>query len=321
MISVDRKTSVREEKPIKKRLHEEARVRRMKFEGPTSWQKSDLKGYSTSSSSDSDNGSKEMLIDTMAHHYAETSVKKKARPIQNIASSDLCAALDRSKLTDRMATYIVSATAKALGHDTAGFNISRSSIKRKREINRKNLNIDAIEQVPSVVHWDGKLMEDLVPSEKRVERIAITISNINGQSRILGIPKTNSGKGEEQASAVCHHLSESELTNYVIGLCFDTTASNTGIHSGACANIQRQLNKNLFHFTSRHHIMEIMVGGVFSSCYESTSAPDAPYLIRLNQNGILSTRLNIVHILTIKRCDRLSIKIQGTRLFILHKWL
>ena len=71
-----------------------------------------------------------------------------------------------------MATYVDSTTAKKIGHDTAGFNISRSSIKQKREINRKNFIAEAIEQVPSV------------------------------------------------------------------GLCFDIKASNTGIHSGACANIQ-----------------------------------------------------------------------------------
>jgi hypothetical protein len=55
-------------------------------------------------------------------------------------------------------------------------------------------------------------------------------------------------------------------------LCFDTTASNTGRHAGACTLIEQGLDKNLLYLACRHHIMELVVGAAFEKTTIGTSS-------------------------------------------------
>ena len=42
----------------------------------------------------------------------------------------------------------------------------------------------------------------------------------------------------------------------IVGLVFDTTASNSGWKSGACMQLEALLQKKVFYFACRHHMME-----------------------------------------------------------------
>lgn len=55
-----------------------------------------------------------------------------------------------------------------------------------------------------VVHWDGKLLPNLVGTGK-VERIAVLVS-CNGTSKFLGAPKIASSSGENIAAAIYDSL-------------------------------------------------------------------------------------------------------------------
>lgn len=60
-----------------------------------------------------------------------------------------------------------------------------------------------------------------------------------------------------------------------MAMCFDTTSSNTSISIGACAVLQQKLSRRLLYFACRHHIMELLVTGVFQATVEPvTSAPN-----------------------------------------------
>ena len=48
-------------------------------------------------------------------------------------------------------------------------------------------------------------------------------------------------------------------------LSFDTTASNTGIHSGCCQLLGEALGRPLLHLACRHHIMELILAAVFKA--------------------------------------------------------
>ncbi|KAK0063269.1 hypothetical protein Bpfe_007465 [Biomphalaria pfeifferi] len=48
-------------------------------------------------------------------------------------------------------------------------------------------------------------------------------------------------------------------------MCFDTTVSNTGRHTGACHLIEKRLLKDLLHLPCRHHILEIVVEKAFTA--------------------------------------------------------
>ena len=54
--------------------------------------------------------------------------------------------------------------------------------------------------VPLTLHWDGKLMPDLVGREK-VERLVILVSG-DDVEKILSVPKINSGDADSIASEI-----------------------------------------------------------------------------------------------------------------------
>ena len=56
-------------------------------------------------------------------------------------------------------------------------------------------------------------------------------------------------------------------------LVFDTTASNTGINTGACTSIEKALGRELVWVACRHHIMEVVLSSVFKAVMEDTTGP------------------------------------------------
>ena len=55
------------------------------------------------------------------------------------------------------------------------------------------------------------------------------------------------------------------LLHKIIGVVFDTTASNTGVHRGAAILLEQALvetrsTKRLFHLGCRHHVDELLTG-------------------------------------------------------------
>jgi len=64
----------------------------------------------------------------------------------------------------------------------------------------------------------------------------------------------------------CDHL--------VIGICFDTTASNTGKVNRACPVLEARVGRNLLWMVCRHHILEVLLFDAFSVCFRPPSRPD-----------------------------------------------
>ena len=61
----------------------------------------------------------------------------------------------------------------------------------------------------------------------------------SGEEMLLGVPKIGRGTGKEQAEACLATLDQCSLRQNVVGLVFDTTASNTGLKNGACTFIEQ----------------------------------------------------------------------------------
>ena len=57
-------------------------------------------------------------------------------------------------------------------------------------------------------------------------------------------------------------------------MCFDTTSTTTGRVKGACSLLESHLNKNLIYLPCRHHIHELIVGGVFSALFGPSCSPN-----------------------------------------------
>ena len=87
------------------------------------------------------------------------SAPKRSCRAKKIITPELTAALDRTKLSDRSAVHILSAAASALGHNPSDLAINRSSIRRSRRTQRKEIaeDLQRSNEISSslTVHWDG----------------------------------------------------------------------------------------------------------------------------------------------------------------------
>ena len=65
-----------------------------------------------------------------------------------------------------------------------------------------------------------------------------------------------------------------QLTDHVLGLVFDTTASNTGWKIGTCVLLEKLLCKKLMMLACRHHFYERILSAVYRAIFGPTSGPD-----------------------------------------------
>jgi len=82
--------------------------------------------------------------------------------------------------------------------------------------------------------------------------------------KLLSIRQLHDGTAATISQAVMETMNEWRLQNHVKGLCFDTTASNTGIKCGVCIRLETEIGHELLNLACRHHISEIMLEKVFS---------------------------------------------------------
>ncbi|ESN92918.1 hypothetical protein HELRODRAFT_165054 [Helobdella robusta] len=65
-----------------------------------------------------------------------------------------------------------------------------------------------------------------------------------------------------------------DVSEDIIGMCFDTTAANIGTSSGACVLLEKLLHRNLLHFACRHHVHELIIGEVFTVLFGPSRGPN-----------------------------------------------
>lgn len=126
--------------------------------------------------------------------------------------------------------------------------------------------------IPLTIHWDGKLIEDILGHET-VDRLPILVSGL-GVDQLLGVPKLCRGTGEAYASAVHDTILSWNLSDKIKCLCFDTTAVNTGLKAGACILLEQKMEKDFLWLACRHHILEIMLEAVVNEALGPSSGPE-----------------------------------------------
>jgi hypothetical protein len=85
--------------------------------------------------------------------------------------------------------------------------------------------------------------------------------------KLLGVPKLESGTGENQANCTFELIIEWNAAKNIFAMGFDTTSSNTGVHAGAATLLEAKLDKKLLYLACRHHILEIVAEAVFSTLF------------------------------------------------------
>ncbi|KAI8442258.1 hypothetical protein MSG28_005828 [Choristoneura fumiferana] len=219
------------------------------------------------------------------------SVSVGKKPVEDLSSSSgiftthVTSALDRNKISDREAMRLMIPLAAALGQDPASLPISRSTIRRARKKARIEFNAYIRESFepnyPLVVHWDGKILPDVLES-KKVDRLPVLVSG-NNSEKLLGVPKLTAGTGENTANAVLRLLEEWNVKDQVQAMSFDTTSANTGVRKGACALLEAGIGRNLLWLACRHHILEIILAKIFTLCFGPSSSPEIPLFKRFRE--------------------------------------
>ena len=112
-----------------------------------------------------------------------------------------------------------------------------------------------------VLHFDGKMIEDNVGETfQTADHLAVLLSSpdlASGQPQLLGIPALDSGTGAQMCTTIMELVEQWEATDFIIGICYDTTASNTGYKSGSVVLIERFLQRSLLKFPCRRHTHEL----------------------------------------------------------------
>jgi len=278
MGSVDHVLTAREQRACQ--AAEKEQKRRLKAEAYAAEMVSTSNVISSPSEDSTDDGTEEDDVGV-----SSPKKKKARRATKNIMTPELSAALDRTGVSSRQATFVLAETAKSLGYDIADINVNRMSIHRQRKQHRAQfvaeLKRKFTADAPVVVHWDGKLMEELT-SKQHVDRLPVIVTG-EGISQLLGVPKIPSGTGEAQASAVKHLLEEWDLCDQVGALCFDTTAANTGNKAGACVLLEQKLQCNMLYLACRHHVMELLIGIAFEKVVGKSFGPEIQLFKRFRE--------------------------------------
>ena len=99
--------------------------------------------------------------------------------------------------------------------------------------------------------------------------LPIVLSGLDVE-KLLGIPMLPVGTGSIMGQKMLEFVREwPGVEEQLDGLCFDTTASNTGIHTGAIAVVQQAFNRRLLFLACRHHLLEICTAAVFDAYFLS----------------------------------------------------
>ena len=212
----------------------------------------------------------------------EQNPKNKKPHILNeiLSSPDVSSTLDRINLSDQKFTILAAAIARASGEDLQSTPLSRSTVRCKSIMHRSSTENHIWQKFMSsekqlmVVHWDGKMMRDSTNYENpksNVDKIAIDVTDCNLE-KILGIVKISSGTGLAQAKETFQLLTIWNVANYIVGMCFDRTASNT--KNGAYILLEKLMEKNLLYFACRHHMHEVIIGEIYSVLLGPSSGPN-----------------------------------------------
>lgn len=80
--------------------------------------------------------------------------------------------------------------------------------------------------------------------------------------------------GVSQKDAVIKMLDSWQVTDNVVALVFDTTASNTGIRNGCAVLIEKEINRSLLWLACRHHVYEVHMKNIWQDLSGKTVGPD-----------------------------------------------
>ena len=192
---------------------------------------------------------------------------------------------DRLGLSGRKKAMFAAAVVKAVGVNVEETNISYSTAKTKARKTRFEteaaIKDNFVPPEHANVHWDGKGLKE--KAGKKAEYICVYISGADNDqvTKLLGVPKVDSGSGLQQKEVVVDLLNKWDISDQITGMVFDTTASNTGNQTGACKLLEDHMDKALLWIACRHHMYELHIKHVVEAVTGNTKDPGVKLFRRL----------------------------------------
>src|SRR5678815_3930275 len=139
--------------------------------------------------------------------------------VREILTMKLSLLLDWCKVSDRNVTRILISTIEAHGENPEEFKVLKTTIHERRKVFREKYTEKILERIyipekeAVVVHWNGKLLPDVLKTEQK-ERIAVVIS-YGENEQLLGVTVADTSTGEEQALTVYECLEEWDVSHTI----------------------------------------------------------------------------------------------------------
>lgn len=109
-----------------------------------------------------------------------------------------------------------------------------------------------------------------VTGEKE-ERLLILVTG-TGVSKLLTVATLPNGSAEAEAGAINDTIKAWKISDKIVAMCFDTTAVNSGSHSGVIVRLPRMLGRKWLCLACRHHVAELILKHTFEiECDRSQS--------------------------------------------------
>ena len=181
--------------------------------------------------------------------------------------ASLASAGARMQLAVRPSTAYIGEAIVRCGGDLNEIAFSPSTMARQRSKTESDMSEKLINRFLSdsdkpnlIAHWDGKKVK--LACGDIEERLAILLQAVqsNKDPQFIGVPCTADGTGASHCNAMVQLFREHAVsTHRIIGMCCDTTASNTGKENGAATLLELPLGRALLWLVYLHHIAELHI--------------------------------------------------------------
>ena len=180
------------------------------------------------------------------------------------ASSVLTARLEMS---DRAVLTLFAKIIQLGKGNVHDFILSRSSVWRQRITGEKEAADQVFHKFKSllestdehiILQWDGKKVA--YSSGEIHDRLCILLHTLpSGRTQFVGAPRMPDGTGAAQCEACIRYADLWNVQSNVIGMIWDTTASNTGRVKGSALLFEEAVGHAILWIACRHHVAELHV--------------------------------------------------------------
>lgn len=173
----------------------------------------------------------------------------------------------RCRVSHRVATAMTAKFVKLGQGQLKDFSLSKSTSHRHRQnelVKKEQLIKSNFElHMPKflIVHWDGKIIK-YDQRREMDERLAIVTSIPKPDTPIqfLAAPLIPDGTGRSMRDALLDTIDEWSIPcKHIIGMCWDTTASNTGHLQGSATLFEQHMKRAILWIACRHHVGELHI--------------------------------------------------------------